>query len=106
MFNKFEAFSGHVRFVAGYDFQSKQADYYRPPTKLWEGNVFKGVCVFTDGGYACSQVLSGGWYAWSRGSGYSPLDMGHGRGVGTHPWKVHPPILTSSGGHQSGRYAS
>ena len=26
-------------------------DNYRPPTKLGEGNVFTGVCLFTGGGY-------------------------------------------------------
>ena len=34
--------------------------YYRPPTKLREGNVFTGTCLSTGGGYPWSQVLSVG----------------------------------------------
>ena len=32
-------------------------DFYRPSTKLWEGNVFTGVCLSTG---PWSQVLFGG----------------------------------------------
>ena len=32
--------------------------YYRPPTKLGEGDVFTGMCLSRGGGYPWSQVLS------------------------------------------------
>ena len=35
--------------------------YYCPPTKFWEGNVFKGVCQSF-----CQQGWGGGGYLWSH----------------------------------------
>ena len=80
--------------------------HYHPPTKLWEGHVFTSVChsvhggwvgmpvpcPFRDVGYAWSQVPSRGWI-------YQEVGI---LGIPT-PQKVHSSVLTSSGGHRSGR---
>ena len=39
-------------------------NHYRLETKLREGNVSTGVCLFTGGGYLWSHVLSRGGYLW------------------------------------------
>ena len=76
-------------------------DCYLPLTKLREGNVFTGVCYSVQaGGYAHSQVSSGvGGYAWFQVPGTRPPE-------GTTTVMYTPPVLTSSGDHRSGRYAS
>ena len=61
-----------------------QTRYYRLPTKLWEGNVFKPVCNSVHRG--------GGSPLWMETP--SPRD----------PTGQRLPRLTSSGGHWSGRY--
>ena len=88
-------------------------DIYCSQTKLWEGNVFTGVCP--------------SFCPWGD-IGNITCIMGIGHTVGTYPpppasdiwWSsletcsilftsgpIHPPaVLTSSGGHRSGRYAS
>ena len=48
--------------------------YYRPPAKLREGNVFTSVCHSVHGGYAWSQVTSGG--------GWVGVGIPEGDGVG------------------------
>ena len=76
---------------------------YRPPTKLWEGNVFTPVChsvqwevVSPLGGDSLDgEPLLDIVYPWTEiVPGQRP------------PWTETPPGLTSSGGHRSGRYAS
>ena len=85
---------------------------FLPPAKLWEGNVFTGVChsVWEQ------RVLP----RWDLDSytpppdmepGYLPHSPGHGSWVPTHNWRPAqtcsledlppplPPVLTSSGGH-------
>ena len=88
------------------------SDYYHPPTKLQEGNVFTGVCHSVQEGYAWSQVPSG----WSVGMP-GPRSLPWGMGIPgrkptpkVHPGMVHPPpprkvhspVLTSGGGHLIG----
>ena len=73
--------------------------FHRPPTKLWEGNVFTGVCLFT-GRTVCFQwwppgVTSRGWvcYQW-RPSGVTIKDMSRGLGVVSTqgiPWDLASP---------------
>ena len=61
--------------------------HYRLPTAR-EGNVFKDICLFT------------------RGVGYPPLEADTPYSGGRPPLEVDPLVLTSSGGHCSGRYTS
>ena len=76
---------------------------YRPPTKLWEGNVFTPVChsvqwevVSPLGGDSLDgEPLLDIVYPWTEiVPGQRP------------PWTETPPGLTSSGGHRCGLYAS
>ena len=70
------------------------AYYYRPPTKLGEGNVFTGVCLFTWGRYVWYQVPSGGGWVCESGLGMCGGDV-----LG---WYSPPPVLTSSGATEAG----
>ena len=79
--------------------------YYRPQTKLREGNVFTGVCPWRRG-YLWSHVLSGrGWVS---------LVPGRFQGVGTHPsqWDLRrgvstppPPKKNKTGTWDTTRYS-
>ena len=70
--------------------------FHRPPTKLWEGNVFTGVCLFT-GWTVCFQwwpqgVTSAGWVCyqwWPPGVIISNMS-GVGVGVYVHGTWVAP----------------
>ena len=84
---------------------------YRPPTKLREGNVFRGVCLST-GVYLWSHVLSRGWVSLvpgplGRGGGYvQGVGMSEGwvcPGVGTLPTPdmAYYGILSASGWYAS-----
>ena len=61
--------------------------YYHPPMKLWEGNVFPGVCLSTGRrvGISGTRSLVGGGYAWSKvtsmGDGSGRVGMSGGRYV-------------------------
>ena len=69
-------------------------NFYHPPAKMLEGNVFTGVCLSTGcGWYAWSQVPSGEGYPWhqvpSRGSGrwvYQEQGMEGGYTTGGLTW--------------------
>ena len=78
--------------------------------------LFRGVPgPFWGGGNAWFQVPSGGRYAWPGPRSFSGGGGGYARYIPDtppYPWKVHPiwrvhlPVLTSSGGQRSGRWAS
>ena len=77
------------------------------------------VCLSTGGGwYACRRSLLGNGYAWSQVPSGEVVDMpgtpirkvhvpGNVHPLGRYTLqKVHPLVLTSSGGHRSKRYTS
>ena len=58
--------------------------HYHPKTKLWEGNVFTGICLSGgEGGVGTSHAL------WDRSHSRVPLE------------DLPAPVLTSSGGDQN-----
>ena len=67
--------------------------HYRPQKKLWEGNFFTCICQSVHQWGVWCHFLSGPMFLLGRG-------MVWGYGI------LYPLVLTSSGGHQSGRNAS
>ena len=66
------------------------------------GWICAGLWECTEGWHVQAVGISGGGYVWDLG--VTPTsDMGPARYT---TQKVHPQVLTSSGGHQSGWYAS
>ena len=71
-----------------------KVDFYRPSMKLWEGNVFTGLCLFTGGisgsmslpgGYVHRMGMSGGWWACLE------VDISKGGGYVLEGWVPTPP---------------
>ena len=86
-------------------------DFYRPQTKLREGNVITRVC-YSDHGDMMSLPI---WFHVPSRGGYDDtscwfhVPSRRGYGLWSREWGMVYPVplvLTSSGGHRSGRYPS
>ena len=72
---------------------------YRPKTKLWEDNVFTGVCLSVNSVHMMEETSHASWDM-SKGS-LPPLEYPTPwtpPGI-PYPWDTLPPLLLTSGGH-------